>query len=459
MSDLRRVFAWVARITFLVAIVFAVPAEAKPAVIGAKLGIEPNLTRVELALSESAEYRIFALAAPNRIVIDMSEVAWKVKDGKKLQGRGLVAALRYGLFKTGTSRIVLDLAAPAAVTDARILPANGKQPVRLALDLRPTDSAAFKAAAQTILFASAGASAPGGPATPAEVAPKDKAPKLADAKIPGAQTITKGTVDKGGAVTLQVAPKAEAAPPPPPAKPLIVIDPGHGGIDPGALGNSTMEKNITLSVAKQLRQQLLATGRFRVVMTRDKDVFVPLRDRFKIARDKGADLFISLHADSNPSGQARGASVYTLSDKASDAEAEALATKENKSDVIAGVDLSKENQTVTGILIDLAQRETTNMSSRFASILVNDLRNDTMMLQNSHRFAGFAVLKAPDVPSVLLEMGYVSSSADERLLTDSKHQKKLAGSIAHAIEDYFDWRDMVRQTQVTDSATKVANLP
>ena len=194
-------------------------------------------------------------------------------------------------------------------------------------------------------------------------------------------------------------------------------------------------------------------------MTRDKDVFVPLRDRFKIARDKGADLFISLHADSNPSGQARGASVYTLSDKASDAEAEALATKENKSDVIAGVDLSKENQTVTGILIDLAQRETINMSSRFASILVNDLQNDTLMLQNSHRFAGFAVLKAPDVPSVLLEMGYVSSSADERLLTDSRHQKKLAGSITRAIEDYFDWRDMIRQTWVTDSGTRVAKLP
>jgi N-acetylmuramoyl-L-alanine amidase len=455
MRDLRRVFAWVARIVFLVAIAFAVPAEAKPVVTGAKLGVEPNLTRVELALSESAEYRIFALAEPNRIVIDMSEVAWKVKEGKKLQGRGLVAALRYGLFKAGTSRIVLDLTGPAAVTDARILPADGKQPARLALDLRPTDSAAFKAAAQTILFASAGASAPGGPATPAEVAPKDKAPKLADASLPGAKT-----VDKGGAVTLQLAPKVEVIPAPEPApKPLIVIDPGHGGIDPGALGSNTMEKNITLSVAKQLRQQLLATGRFRVVLTRDKDVFVPLRDRFKIARDKGADLFISLHADSNPSGQARGASVYTLSDKASDTEAEALATKENKSDVIAGVDLSKENQTVTGILIDLAQRETINMSSRFASILVNDLQNDTLMLQNSHRFAGFAVLKAPDVPSVLLEMGYVSSSADERLLTDSKHQKRLAGSITRSIEDYFDWRDMIRQTWVPDSGTKVAKLP
>src|SRR5882672_4088950 len=140
MRDLRRVFAWAARLSFLAAIAFAIPAEAKPAVTGAKLGIEPNLTHVELTLSEAAEYRVFALADPNRIVIDLSEVAWKVKDGKKLQGRGLVAALRYGLFKTGTSRIVLDLAAPAAVTDARILPADGTQPMRLTLDLRPTDS-------------------------------------------------------------------------------------------------------------------------------------------------------------------------------------------------------------------------------------------------------------------------------------------------------------------------------
>jgi len=458
MRGVRRVFAWAARIFFLAAIAFAIPAAAKPAVTGAKLGVEPNLTRVELALSEAAEYRIFTLADPGRIVIDLSEVAWKVKEGKKLQGRGLVAALRYGLFKAGTSRVVLDLTGPAAVTDARILPATSDKPARLTLDLRPTDSAAFKAAAQTILFASAGASAPGGPAVPAEIASQGSSKagtKLADAKVPGAKT-----VDKGGAITLQVVPKAEAAPAPlPPAKPLIVIDPGHGGIDPGALGATTMEKNITLAMAKQLRQQLLATGRFRVVLTRDKDVFIPLRDRFKIARDKGADLFMSLHADSTPGGEARGASVYTLSDKASDTEAEALATKENKSDVIAGVDLSKENQTVTGILIDLAQRETTNLSARFASILVNDLRNDTMMLHNSHRFAGFAVLKAPDVPSVLLEMGYISSSDDERLLKDTKHQKKLAASITRAIEDYFDWRDMVRQTQVTDSATKVANLP
>ncbi|HVY98968.1 MAG TPA: N-acetylmuramoyl-L-alanine amidase [Dongiaceae bacterium] len=440
---------WFAGLGLLLACAPLALAEGQPTVTEAKLGVEPNLTRVELSLTGAPEFRLFTLADPDRVVIDLSQVGWKVPGGKKLQGHGLVAGLRYGLFKAGTSRIVLDLAAPAAVTDARILPADGGQPVRLAIDLRPSDTNAYKASVQTVLFASAGAAVPAGPGAapepgsvnpvlgaPAAAAPADggkAAPAVADAAKPA----------KPAAQPAASKPLAAAAEAP---KPLIVIDPGHGGIDPGALGSHTMEKNITLAVAKQLQKTLLATGRFRVVLTRDKDVFIPLRDRFKIARDKGADLFISLHADSNPGTLARGASVYTLSDKASDAEAEALATKENKSDVINGVDLSQQSQTVSGILIDLAQRETINLSSRFASILVSDLRNDTMMLQNSHRFAGFAVLKAPDVPSVLLEMGYISSSDDERLLTDPKHQKKLSESITHAIEDYFDWRDMIRRT-------------
>jgi len=424
-------------------------ADAAPTTVTeAKLGVEPNLTRVELSLTGSPDFRVFTLADPDRVVIDMSQVGWKVPGGKKLQGHGLVAGLRYGLFKAGTSRIVLDLAAPAAVSDARILPANGDQPIRLAIDLRPTDVAAYKASVQTVLFTASGAATPvvaeAGAVNPVLGAPAVAAPPLDSAKAAAAAAaaVAADTAAKPAKPTASKPAVAAADMP----KPLIVIDPGHGGIDPGALGSTTMEKNITLAVAKQLQKTLLATGRFRVVLTRDKDVFIPLRDRFKIARDKGADLFISLHADSNPGTSARGASVYTLSDKASDAEAEALATKENKSDVINGVDLSQQSQTVSGILIDLAQRETINMSSRFASILVGDLRNDTMMLQNSHRFAGFAVLKAPDVPSVLLEMGYISTPEDERLLTDANHQKKLAESITHAIEDYFDWRDMIRRT-------------
>jgi N-acetylmuramoyl-L-alanine amidase len=433
MPLLRRILLLVVAVMALTlvkdAAVFADTAKAasKPSVTEARIGVEPDLTRLELSLSKATEYRIFSLGDPDRIVIDLSEVSWKVPAGRKLQGKGLVAGLRYGLFKPGTSRIVLDLAGPAAVADARILPANGGKPPRLAIDLRPTDASTYKSSVQTILFAS-----------------NDPAP--ADGRsTSGASVSTQGASKQGASKHGAAKPVAEAVAVPP-EKPLIVIDPGHGGIDPGALGAHTMEKNITLAMGKQLQKALLATGRFRVALTRDKDIFIPLRDRFKIARDQGADLFISLHADSNPGSSARGASVYTLSDKASDAEAEALANKENKSDVIAGVDLSQESQTVSGILIDLAQRETINLSSRFASILVNDLKDDTIMLENSHRFAGFAVLKAPDVPSVLLEMGYISNDKDEKLLTSPAHQKVLAGSIARAIEDYFDWRDMIRKT-------------
>jgi N-acetylmuramoyl-L-alanine amidase len=456
MRVFRRLLPWLLRLSLvLISTPFAF-ADSQPTVTEAKLGVEPNLTRVELSLTGAPDFRVFSLAEPDRIVIDFSEIGWKVPGGKKLQGHGLVAGLRYGLFKAGTSRVVLDLAAPAAVADARVLPANGDQPVRFAIDLRPTDAAAYKGSVQTVLFASNGAAAPGGANTGAPE-PGSLNPVLGTtaagtstgaAPLNGTKAAAAAAAavsDDAGKSAAKPAAKAVTATADAP-KPLIVIDPGHGGIDPGALGATTMEKNITLAMAKQLQKALLATGRFRVVLTRDKDIFIPLRDRFKIARDKGADLFISLHADSNPGTDARGASVYTLSDKASDAEAEALATKENKSDVINGVDLSQQSQTVSGILIDLAQRETINLSSRFASILVSDLRNDTMMLQNSHRFAGFAVLKAPDVPSVLLEMGYISNPEDERLLTESTHQKKLADSITHAIEDYFDWRDMIRRT-------------
>ena len=225
-----------------------------------------------------------------------------------------------------------------------------------------------------------------------------------------------------------------------------MIDPGHGGIDPGAVGESATEKELTLAVAKALKKELEATGKFRVALTRSKDVYIPLRERFGLAREKGADLFISLHADSHNDPLTRGASVYTLSEKASDAEAEALAAKENKSDIIAGVDLSKQSNVVTDILIDLAQRDTKNMSTRFAGLLVNELKRETMLLGNTHRYAGFAVLKAPDVPSVLIEMGYISSSKDEALLASVTHQKRLAKAIRGAIENYFSWQEMVRRS-------------
>jgi N-acetylmuramoyl-L-alanine amidase len=225
---------------------------------------------------------------------------------------------------------------------------------------------------------------------------------------------------------------------------MVVIDAGHGGVDPGALGNGVMEKNITLAVALALKKELLATGRYRVTLTRETDVYIPLRDRFKIARDNGADLFISLHADSHNDPFMRGASIYTLSETASDSEAADLANQENKSDIIAGVDLSKQSGMVTDILIDLAQRDTINQSNAFATLLVSELKDDTLMLEHSHRSAGFAVLKAPDVPSVLIEMGYISSNKDEQLLTDKQHQLRLAKAIRRAIDDFFSGQQPTR---------------
>lgn len=221
-------------------------------------------------------------------------------------------------------------------------------------------------------------------------------------------------------------------------KMLVMIDPGHGGIDPGAISpRGTWEKHIVLAHAKELRRQLRRTGRYRVRMTRERDVFIRLRDRIAIARKAGADLFVSLHADSIASPRVRGASVYTLSERASDKEAAALAAKENKSDLIAGVDLNERPDEVVNILIDLAQRETMNESAVFAKILVGELGKTRKMLRNTHRFAGFAVLKAPDIPSVLVELGYLSNRYDERLLRNPAKRTQMVSSIVLAVDKYF----------------------
>ncbi|MCW8863187.1 MAG: N-acetylmuramoyl-L-alanine amidase, partial [Rhodospirillales bacterium] len=223
-----------------------------------------------------------------------------------------------------------------------------------------------------------------------------------------------------------------------PARRVIVIDPGHGGVDPGAIGVSGIyEKNITLSVAREIKKSLESTGRYKVVLTRDRDIFIRLRDRFEIARKAGADLFLSIHADTIRDRNIRGASVYTLSEKASDKEAAALAEQENKADLIAGVDLSHEDPVLANILIDLTQRETMNQSSHLAEMLVDEMGKSVRLLRNAHRFAGFAVLKAPDVPSVLIELGFLSNRHDERLLRDSRHRVRVAGAIGRSIDQFF----------------------
>lgn len=386
-------------------------AAAKPAVLDVRLGLHPGFTRVVLDLSQEPGYRVFLLESPYRVVIDLTEVEWRLPPDQAPGGRGLVQAMRFGLFAAGTSRLVLDVKEPVGVRNLELLPAGGEKPVRLVLDLAPAGEAAFRDAVEaTPLVSSAAMTAVPAAAMPSFVLPPVK--------------------------------PSEAEP-----KRIVVIDPGHGGVDPGAIGASgTAEKTITLAMARELRRQLEATGRYHVVLTRDSDVFVRLRDRIAVARAARADLFVSLHADAHPTNKLRGASVYTLSEQASDAEAAALAAKENKADLIAGIDLSNENEVVTNILIDLAQRETKNLSVRLAGMLVDELKRETPLIRNSHRFAGFAVLKAPDVPSILLELGYLSSKEDEAMLRSEAHRAKLAASIVRAIDGYFGWQSSLKKS-------------
>jgi N-acetylmuramoyl-L-alanine amidase len=254
-------------------------------------------------------------------------------------------------------------------------------------------------------------------------------------------------------------PAALPAPPAPPAtavdrksshagKPIVVIDPGHGGVDPGATSlGGVYEKNIVLALARDVKAQLDKSGKVKCVLTRDRDVFIPLRERVAIGRAANADLFVSLHADIVADPDIRGLSVYTLSQNASDAEAQALADKENKADIVAGIDLSNESPEVTNILIDLVQRESMNLSAVFAHQLIAEVSRETrQLLQNTHRFAGFAVLKAPDVPSVLVETGYLSNRGDEQMLRRPEYRAKLAAAMARAIEHYFAQTQKARRS-------------
>lgn len=221
-------------------------------------------------------------------------------------------------------------------------------------------------------------------------------------------------------------------------KKIVVLDPGHGGKDPGAIGRSyrTYEKNITLQMGKELKRQLEARG-YKVYLTRSTDIFIPLRRRVAIARSYHADLFISIHADSTVNRKAQGFSIYTLSETASDKEAEALAERENKADIIDGMDFSDNSPEINDVLISLSQNDSRNKSSKFATYIVNEVRRNVKLVNNAHKFAGFAVLKAPDVPSVLLEMGYLSNYTEEKQLRQPGYRKKLASYMVKAVDRYF----------------------
>jgi len=454
-----KLWRWFSAVSMLVLIAAAIMA-AVPTTVGAaeaivtdvRVGPHAKATRVVFEVSRLVPYRIFMLGNPNRVVIDLPEVGWRLPPRPLPQRVGVFETLRYGLYKPGNSRVVVDLQSPAVIGKAFLMGPSGTHGHRIVVDLNPAMNQQFAKFLKTAPI-EVKPDQPGAVAKPV-VAPT-KAPKVAitmrnvpastnrtvasvkNPSPPKKVTVSSSTVQRATASSFRLAPRKPALRPDK-AKRVVVIDPGHGGPDPGTIGLSgSYEKHITLAMARTLRDKLEATGRYKVVLTRDRDIFIRLRDRVQIARDAGGELFISLHADTVKNRKIRGPSVYTLSETASDKEAAALAEKENKADVIAGVDLTHESPEIANILIDLAQRESTNQSVRFATNLLPQLKKQTKLLRNSHRFAGFAVLKAPDIPSVLVEMGFLSNREDERALRTRAYRNKLAIAVTRAVDGYF----------------------
>ena len=369
---------------------------------GTRVGGDENRTRFVADISKTINYSVYVLPDPYRVVIDLPNVTFDLPPGIGNKVRGLVSQYRYGLVEEGKSRIVIDTKGPVLIEKSFLVDPQPGQPARLVVDLVKTTETAFVKSYNS-----------------------EQSKIQQDIAALSAEPLTPPTGKK------IILPNKRG-------KKIIVLDPGHGGIDPGAMSRSgTKEKDVVLSFANFLRKALLATGKYEVVMTRSDDRFVSLKNRVSVAREKNADLFLAIHADTVRGSDARGVTLYTLSEKASDAEAEALAKRENRADIIGGLDLEAETEEITDILIDLAQRESKNHAMFFSKKAVSQLKPLTLMTGKPLRSAGFMVLKAPDVPSVLLELGFLSSKSDEKLLTSTVWQTRIAKAFATAMDSYF----------------------
>jgi N-acetylmuramoyl-L-alanine amidase len=359
---------------------------------------DPERTRFVIDLEKGPEYGLLRLANPYRLVINLPNVEFAAP-AKPGEGRGLVSDYRYGLIAPGKARIVLDLSGPVEVVNTFVLDPVNSEPARLVVDLIPTTAEAFAKAAED-----------------------DRPQRLAsNAPQEGGPRITAGL-------------------------PVVVIDPGHGGIDSGATGkDGLVEKDVTLKFGLELQKQLNAGGKLQAVMTRSGDTFLSLPERVAFAHKNRARLLISIHADTVREKYVRGATVYTLSDDASDELAQQFAERENRSDILAGLALEDEPDDVADILVDLAMRETRNFSIRFAKTLVDDMRGKIALNGNPWRRASFKVLKAPEVPSVLLELGYLSNEDDEKLFQSETWPLEEAMTVARAVEDFFEGKETAGQ--------------
>lgn len=368
-------------------------------------------TRVVFELTEAVEATARPIVDPDRIIVDLPEVAFRIdpKEGRAPAASKLVKSYRYGQFAPGRSRIVVDLGAPAKILRAESEAAKGG--ARLVVDLAPTDAAKFAAAAK-------------------------------EAAVPAP------------AVTQSV-----AAPPPPVSdKPIVVIDPGHGGVDMGATGkHGEQEKAIVFEFARALAAKIEGGGQLHAVMTRTEDVFLPLNERVRIARANNAALFLSIHADTLAEPHVEGATVYTVSAKASDAEAARIAAKENLADQAAGLERKEDVAEVGDILFELTQRETRAYSHQFSQALIARWKDAGSLNKNPARAAGFVVLKAYDIPSVLLELGYLSSEKDLARLTSPEWRDHAAEKTAEAVAAFFAARS--REARVPTPATGSVQRP
>jgi N-acetylmuramoyl-L-alanine amidase len=356
--------------------------------------VEGELTQLRITLSEPVEAHAQLMESPDRVIVDLPEVAFHLaaENGKKREG--VIASYRYGLFAPGRSRVVIDLVQPSVVAGIWVESDEPAGTSILVVELKQVGRDEFRRAQTASLV------------TPARSAPARAAVEKTD------------------------------------ERPVIVIDPGHGGIDPGAAGaNSVIEKDLVLGFARHLKKKLESSDYYRVLLTRDSDIFISLGDRVRAARSAKADLFISIHADSLSGGQdVRGLTVYTGSERASDADSARLADRENKADAAAGLDSAEGPDEVLDILQELTSRETRTFSHRFAGRLVSELDSVAQLNKNPRREAGFKVLRAHDVPSVLLELGYLSSRKDLDMLVSEEWRGKAVASIAVAIERFFATR-------------------
>lgn len=377
-------------------------AHAKYDITDMRIGSGVGNIRIVFDAGLDFEYKVFLLDSPKRLVIDVIGASINPRiESNGVVDNALIYGARVGAEQNRETRVVFDLKKSIIIKKVFMLPPQSSFGWRFVVDIEAASDRQFKdSIGNDKMFFS-----------------KEYVPASKRSNSSASNNRTQQNSKKR----------------------IVVLDPGHGGKDPGAIGYSGVyEKNITLAMARELKALLDKDPRYKVYMTRNNDIFISLGERVRIARKYDADLFLSIHADSARNRNAIGLSVYTLSETASDKEAAALAERENKADIIAGLNLVEHSKEVSDILINLAQRETMNRSSEFATCMVGEMRKSVKLVSNTHRFAGFAVLKAPDVPSVLLEMGYLSNRNEERLLKQKSYRNKLAVATKKAIDIYFN---------------------